>query len=129
MNKILAFLALFLMFCMPAFAVDLEVWTSSNTGTADTTQPLCGQYLVGTSTVTAHAVIHEVVVSSPTAGGVALYNSSWTTTSQSIGPISCGGANGTGQTVSPYVYDVTFPNGLMYSKTGTSQVQILYQCY
>lgn len=124
MKKLAIFLASFLMMGSMAFAVDMDVWLSSNTATADTTVPLCAQYLVGTSTVTARGVVHSVVVSSPSAGGVTLYNSSWTATGvQNIGP------DNTGSNVAPYNYDVVFTNGLMYTKTGTANVQILYQCY
>jgi hypothetical protein len=123
-KKIILLVALLLAFSIPVMAVDMDVWLSSNTATADTTVPLCAQYLVGTSTVTARGVIHSVVVSSPSAGGVTLYNSSWTATGvQNIGP------DNTGSTVAPYNYDVVFTNGLMYTKTGTANVQILYQCY
>lgn len=106
-----------------SYAVDMDVWLSSNTATVDTNVPLCGQYQVGTSSVVYHAVVHYVVVTSTVAGAITLYNSSFTATAQTIGPIN------TGAQVFAYPYDVVFPNGLMYAKTGTGQVQILYQCY
>ena len=106
-----------------ARAVDMDVWISSNTATADTTLPLCGQYLVGTSTAVYHGVLHEVVVSTGASGGVTVYQSSFSSTANSIGPIN------TAAVAAPFVYDVAFPSGMMYTKTGTAQVQILYQCY
>lgn len=106
-----------------SYAVDMDVWLSSNTATADATGVLCGQYVVGTSTVVYHGVLHAVIVSTPTAGGVTVYQSSSSTTAASIGPVN------TSVTQSPIYYDVSFPNGMMYAKTGTAQVQILYQCY
>lgn len=119
---------LFLLMTNKAHAVVMDIWLSSNTATADTTQVLCGQYAVGGTTSTLKGVIHEVVVSSPSAGSVTLYNSSFTATAvQSIGPVTTGGISQS--SVSPYLYDVIFPGGLIYSKTGTAQVQILYQCY
>jgi hypothetical protein len=125
MKKILMVLA-FLFWVRPAHAVANNVWLSSNTATVDSTQTLCGQYLVGTSTAVYHGVLHEVIVSSAVAlSTIQLYNSSWTVvgTTQTIGPIV------TGTQTFPFVYDVIFPNGLSYVKSGTSQVQILYQCY
>lgn len=120
------FLLLFLMWPLrSAHAVAMDVWLSSNTATADTNVPLCGQYLIGISSVVYHAVVHEVVVSSAVATTtLTLYNSSFTATGvQSIGPITTSSLN------APYVYDTVFPNGLMYAKTGGAQVQIEYQCY
>jgi hypothetical protein len=123
MRKFLVFLASFLMVSMAvAF---LPVWLSSNTATADTLQPLCGQYLVGVSTAVYHSILHEVIVSSAIAATtLTVYNSSFTATSQSIGPIMTSSLSPGG-----YVYDVDFSNGLSYTKTGTAQVQIIYQCY
>ena len=106
-----------------AFAFE-PVWLSSNTATVDTTQVLCGQYAINGTSTTLHGIIHEVVVSSISATGtVTLYNSTSTATGQSIGPIL------TTTVSSPYTYDVTFPGGLIYSKTGGAQVQIIYACY
>lgn len=124
MKKFIVFLVSLLIGSSLAFAADMDVWLSSNTSTADTTLPLCGQYLVGTSTVTSKGVIHAVNVSTGSAGGVTLYNSSWTTTGvQNIGPIN------TGSVIPTVFYDTVFTNGLLYTKTGTGTVQILYQCY
>jgi hypothetical protein len=126
MKKLFIFLASFFIFSSFAFALDMDVWLSSNTATADPAGLLCGMYAVGTSSVVYHSVIHSVVVSSTAtgAGFLTLYNSTFTTTgSQSLGPINM-------QAIVPnYNYDVTFPNGLFYVKTGTGQAQILYQCY
>lgn len=124
MKNLFLTILLLMTFGAVAHAVDMDVWLSSNTATADTTQPLCGQYLVGTSTVVYHGVLHAVIVSTPTAGGVTVYQSSYTASGvASIGPVN------TTVTQSPIYYDVAFPNGMIYTKTGTAQVQILYQCY
>lgn len=100
-------------------------WLSSNTATADTTAILCGTFVTTLSTTVLHGVIHEVVVSSAVTSGlgnITLYNSTFTASSQNIGPIYTG-ATGV------YPYDIEFPNGLIYTKTGTNQVQIIYSCF
>ncbi len=127
MKKLLLILGTILSFSALAHALDMDVWLSSNTATVDTMQVLCGMYAVGSSSVVYHAVIHSVIVSSTataTTANLTLYNSTWTTTgTQSIGPIN------TQAIVPNYNYDVVFPNGLIYSKTGNAQVQMIYQCY
>lgn len=125
MKKITFLLALlFLWPLKPLWAVQANVWASSNTATIDTNQTLCGQYAVNGATSTLHAVVHEVIVSSAIAATtVTLYNSSFTATGvQSIGPVMT-------SSLGSYVYDSVFPNGLNYTKTGGAQIQILYVCY
>lgn len=123
MKKLIIF-ALSVLSVTAVFAFE-PIWLSSNTATVDTTQVLCGQYAINGTSTTLKGLIHEVVVSSISATGtVALYNSTYTATNvSSIGPIL------TTTVSSPYIYDVTFPGGLVYSKTGGAQVQIIYACY
>lgn len=123
MKRILIVLGILLEIGAGSYAVTPAIWLSSNTATADTNQVLCGQYVVNNTTTTLHGVVHAIIVSSGTSGGVTLYNSSYTTTSQSIGPVN------TATVSAPFDYDVIFGNGLMYNKTGTAQVQMLYACY
>jgi hypothetical protein len=112
----------------PLHAIDMDVWLSSNTSTSDSTGTLCGQYIIGGSSLPVKGVIHGVVVSTGAAGSfMQLFNSSWTvvstTSTLTIGPIN------TQAVVSPFYYDTVFNQGLCYTKTGTATVQILYQCY
>lgn len=124
MKRLCLFLAS--LFLASSLAMAFEpIWLSSNTATVDTTQVLCGQYAVNGNTTTLKGLVHEVIVSSAGAlGTVQLFNSTFTaTTALSIGPII------TTNQAPPYVYDVIFPGGLIYSKTGAAQVQIIYACY
>jgi hypothetical protein len=123
-KKWILVLSLLFLPCL-SFAIAPAVWLSSNTTTTDTTQVLCGQYSTPLATSTLHGWLHEVVISSPAVGGsVTIYNSTFTTTgARSVGPIT------TLVYPNEYLYDVDFPNGMIYSTTGGAQVQILYQCY
>jgi hypothetical protein len=122
MKKILSVLLLIASMCGISHALE-DMWTSSNTATADTSQPLCTQFLIGTSTYTMRSVVHEVVVSSASAGTFQVWNSSWNTTgTQTLGPIMT-------SSLGSYFFDVAFPQGLLYTKTGGGQVQIMYACY
>lgn len=111
-----------------AHALDTQAWLSSNTSTADSLGTLCGQFLIGQTTVPAQGAIHAINISSGVAGTtLQLYDSSFTitsaTSSLTIGPIMT-----TAVTPSLF-YDIVFRRGLCYVKTGTATVQILYQCF
>jgi hypothetical protein len=125
MKRILGMLFLIGLMCRMSHALE-PVWTSSNTSTADSTQTLCGQFIIGGSSIPLRSIVHEVVVSSAVAGTFQLWNSSWTvasaTSTLTIGPIMTG-------TLGSYFYDTALTQGLVYSKTGTATVQVLYGCY
>jgi hypothetical protein len=123
MNRFLGLLTGILLMATSAWSVQ-QVWTSSNTNTADSLAVLCGMYQVGGTSTTLRGILHEVVVSSAIAATtLTVYNSTYTaTTNYSIGPIITG-------TLGSYTYDTTFPLGMIYTKTGPAQVQILYECY
>lgn len=102
-----------------------QVWRSSFTNTADTTKNLCGN---DNGIVTnRRGILHSVCVSSNTAGTdvITVYNSS----ASAINPIAV--IDGS-SSENCYTFDViatTVTKGLTYSKTGTSSVEILYDCY
>jgi hypothetical protein len=93
-----------------------SVWKSSNTATAESSAVLCGQGKRG------H--LFSVAVSSAGAAqsGITVYNSSFTTTTDFVGPIDT-------RAQVQYGYRTPMVKGMMYTKTGTAQVQILYDCY
>jgi len=112
---------------LPGSALQTDIWLSSNTATADTTQNLCkGQnFLVGTSTVTegGHGILHGVCINSGAPNGTfTVYNSSGTASN----PIA---AVQTSTMTSCNFYDVLVSTGLTYSNSSTANVSILYQCY
>ena len=109
MKKVI-FAILFL--SMPAAARD--VYRSSATATPDAAQVLCGAGRRG------H--LYGVCVSSAVAAtGITVYNSSFTTAVQNTGFI-------TNATVGCQYYQTNYGKGLMYTKTGTANVNILYDC-
>jgi len=103
---------------MPLMAMALEVWTSSQTNVAAASQKLCSGY---------RAVLHGVCVSSATqaqvTSNIQLSNSSWTVSAfPTTGLIDT-------RAVGCQVFDVIYSTGIFYTKTGTSNVNILYNCY
>lgn len=103
-------------FSVQGFCAD-HVARSSTTLTADTTAVLCGGGSRG--------LLYSVITSSAGAGGMQLtiYNSSWTATNvAAIGPIM-------NTTVGEYDYFTQLPGGMMYTKTGTAAVTMLYDCF
>lgn len=100
------------------------VYLSSNTSATDNFAVLCGSSsALGYTPL--RAELYKVIVSSAaistSASGITLYNSSFTTVTNQVGPID-------GRTVGSYEYNVIFPKGLMYSSTTTANFTILYQC-
>ena len=124
MKKILGIsLIVGFMCCSFSYAVAPVLWKSSQTATADTTQPLCGQFLSGTSTVTYHAILYNVCISSPVTGSaVTLYNSSYTATTNGTGYISAANEG-------CLTFNTVYPKGLMYTTTGSANIIIGYDCY
>ena len=126
MKKILlaGFISLFSMGMARAVAPD--VWLSSNTATADTTQNLCKgtTYTNGSSTYTSgdHGVLHGVCINTGVAGTFTVYNSSASANS----PIA---AINTGTSQPCSIYDVSVSSGLTYTNSATANITILYQCF
>lgn len=106
-----------------AQAVQSTVWSSSNVAVNVSTAALCGQYLVGTSTVATHAIFHGVCINTSAAGNVQVFASSFTAVN------SISGLYSTATQVPCNFYDAASPSGLSYNKNGTADVTILYQCY
>lgn len=127
MKKWLAVFAGVWLVVLPAFAVNLDMWLSSNTAAADTTLNLCvgKNYLVGTTTITegGHGIFHGLCINSGVLGGVAtIYNSSGSATN----PIAAVATT----TMTPCsFFDVSVSSGLTYSNSTTANLTILYQCY
>lgn len=126
MKKIFILIISFWMGSSLVLAVANNIWLSSNTATADTTQNLCPgkTYVVGTSTVTEgnHGVFHGVCINTGSAGTFTVYNSSATATS----PIA---AINTATAQPCSLYDVGVSSGLTYTNSATANLTILYQCY
>ena len=130
MKKILAIIASFLMFSSQCFALDTDVWLSSNTATADTTKNLCpgipysvasSSYTTNTYTSGNHGIVHGVCINTGAAGTLTVYNSSATATS----PIA---AMNTAAAAPCSFFDVAVSSGLTYTNSATANVTILYQC-
>lgn len=106
-----------------------QVWTSSHTATADTTQILCNSrtYIVGSSTYTAggKAILHSVCVNDAGAAGtITIYNSSSTATNTFAILRATTTANG------PCAYfDVDFSSGLVYTTGAANDVTFTFECY
>lgn len=103
-------------------------WASSTTATADSTVTLCGQYVIGGTTVPAQAWIHAIIIDSAALNSnVELYDSSFTTISTTsslvLGPFT------TTVITAPFVIDSVFRHGLNYVKAGTAVLTILYSCF
>ena len=99
-----------------AFAVSPQVWKSSNTATNDGNKMLCGS----------RAILHGICTNFGVASSsTTFYNSSWTVTgvSRVVGPVTTLVAD------QCKYYDTIFPNGLLYQKTNTANVAILYECF
>lgn len=126
MKKLTIFLVSFLIFSSCAYAINIAVWSSSNTATADTTKNLCPglPYLIGTSTVTEgnHGIIHGACINSGQPGTLTVYNSSATATN----PIF---ALSTSTAMPCSQYDVAVSSGLTYSNSSTANVTLTYTCY
>lgn len=93
-----------------------EVWSSSYTNVAATTQKLCEGK---------RGYLHGVVISTAGANGsnIQLSNSSWTVTATpTTGAIDT-------RSVRTEIYNVIFSTGIIYTKTGVAGLTILYQCY
>lgn len=111
MKKIL--IAALIFVSIPVMAA--EIFRSSQTATADSAKALCTEGKRG--------YLYNVCVSSAIAAtGITVYNSSFTTAVQNTGFVSTA-------SVGCYEYLVGYPSGLMYTKTGTANVTIAYDCY
>jgi hypothetical protein len=130
-SKLISILAALLMFSAPCFALDTDVWLSSNTQTADTTKNLCPgiPYTVASSSFTSvtytsgnHGIFHGACVNNGVAAGLlTVYNSSATATV----PIA---TIATSTAMPCSFYDVAVSSGLTYTNSTTANVTILYQC-
>lgn len=97
-----------------SYAIDLSVWISSNTATADTTKSLCTTY-------TARGILRGACVNTGVAGTLTLYNSNATATN----PVAAIDTS----TKGCQFYDVAAMSGVTYTNSATANVTILYQCY
>lgn len=126
MKKLIIALASFFMLSTVSFALQTDVWISSNTATADTTKNICAgiPYVVNGSTFTSgsRGVFHGVCINNPTAGTLTVYNSSATATS----PIA---AINTSSAAVCSFFDVATSSGLTYTNSATANITLLYQCY
>jgi hypothetical protein len=100
-----------------SFAVANNVWTSSNTATADTAQVLCSQ-----ANTARHGVFHGACVNTGAAGTLTIYNSS----STAVNPIA---AINTAAVVPCALFDAGMANGIVYTNSSTANVTLLYTCY
>lgn len=102
--------------CLAVPAMARDIYRSSTTATADTTQVLCGSGRRG--------YLYSVCVSSAVSGtGTTIYNSSFTTSGvANTGFISNG-------TVGCVAYQTVYPKGLLYTKTGVANINIAYDCF
>jgi hypothetical protein len=124
MKKLFLALGLCFLFQARAHAFQTAIWLSSNTATAQSTSTLCGQYISNGTTTTLHGVLHGVCVNTAAAGNIQVFNSTYTSMSNSLT-----GVYSTATQEPCNFYDATAPNGLMFLKVGTGDVSILYQCY
>ena len=107
-------------------AFQTTVWLSSNTAAVTAaTNTLCGQqnYAITGTSVALRGVLHGVCVNTAAAGNIQVFASSFT----GINPIT--GIYSTATQVPCNFYDSESVSGLSYSKVGTGDVTILYQCY
>jgi hypothetical protein len=108
------------------YAATGQVWISSTTATANTTQRLCPQLF---STNIGHGIFHGVCVNEPISGlsgTLTVFNSS-ATTDNSISTITTNGST-TGSLPGCVFYDVAFSSGLSYTTVSTAAVTMLYSC-
>lgn len=110
------FLVLSGLIFLASFCEAREVMRSSTTATVESTRSLCSGRQRG--------FLFSVVVSSPggTDGSLTVYNSSFSTNTNFVGPIDT-------RSIQNPEYGVAFSSGIMYSKAGSGAVTILYDCY
>lgn len=118
-KKFLLFVASFLMFSIPVFAISGSVYLSSHTATANTTQALCQQAPVGSNP---HGVLNSVCVNTgASTSSATIYNSSGTANNV-IAIIDT-------TTKGCLTYNVLLSSGITYTTSSTADVTFLYQCY
>lgn len=103
-----------------AFADD--VWTSSNTATADVTKRLCPQ--AQNTTKMGHGVFHGACVNygvSLLTGTLQVFNSS----AAAVNPIALVDAGLKGCSY----YDIAFSSGFSYTSVSTANVTMMYSCW
>jgi hypothetical protein len=123
MKKLLILLAFLCWPWKPAQAIQTTVWSSSNVAVNISSTALCGQYFVGGTTVTFHAILHGICINTAATGNIQVWASSFSTTV----PIT--GSYSTATQIPCNFYDTTSPTGLLYNKNGTADISILYQCF
>jgi hypothetical protein len=100
-----------------------QIWFSSHTETADTTQNLCKGTSYSGGFYGNHGNFHAVCIDSATvaASTFIVYNSSGAASNMLVDmDATKAGCN---------YYDIAISSGLTYSNSSTAHVTILYQCY
>jgi hypothetical protein len=115
MKKIILTIGMVTLISSLALATEVAIWIASHTATADTTKQLC------TGSTPNHGIIHGVCVNTSGAGTMTIYNSSYTAVNIMTAL--------TTTTTGCFYYDMFLSSGVVYSKTGTADSTILYQCY
>jgi len=121
---LLVAVAIFCLFEL-SYAINREIWLSSNTQTADTFQQLCTQSTWNSR----RALVHGVCINNGVPGTTySIWGSSPGVTAAALVTSTVAVINASTTTACQY-YDVIISSGLFYSNSGTANVSLLYQCY